>query len=191
LQLSRAGGGAETEAAAAAEEEEDEDENEDEDEDDEEFLESLEDEDDDVRPGVSAGGAPWAQQALDVAERVVRGAPDLDLELFAFRATPANKRLDIRLDKITGDGGCFALPCSVPCCPPAARPYRRSAPRRAAPWPPAHRRAFLARSADRYGSPSLEEIGDFSRSFNAALEEALGAEAAGEIEVEVSSPVRR
>lgn len=43
--------------------------------------------------------------------------------------------------------------------------------------------------ADLFGSPSLDDIEAFSRAFNAALEAALGEAAAGEIEVEVSSPV--
>lgn len=52
---------------------------------------------------------------------------------------------------------------------------------------PAARAAAAA--ADRYGSPSLSDIATFSALFNAAYEEVLGEAAAGEIEVEVSSPV--
>ena len=43
---------------------------------------------------------------------------------------------------------------------------------------------------DRFGSPMLEEIEAFSRSFQAALEAELGEDAAGAISLEVSSPVR-
>lgn len=41
---------------------------------------------------------------------------------------------------------------------------------------------------NKFGSPSLDEVTQFSRAMGEALEAALGAEAAGEIEVEVSSP---
>lgn len=46
----------------------------------------------------------------------------------------------------------------------------------------------LDKLADRYGSPLLDEIESFCRSFNAEFAAALGEEEAGEIEVEVSSP---
>ncbi|KAI3433874.1 hypothetical protein D9Q98_003676 [Chlorella vulgaris] len=46
----------------------------------------------------------------------------------------------------------------------------------------------LDKMTDRYGSPSLSDIATFSALFNAAYEEVLGEAAAGEIEVEVSSP---
>ena len=42
---------------------------------------------------------------------------------------------------------------------------------------------------DRYGSPSLDEISIFSRNFYHALEAKVGEKAAGELSVEVSSPV--
>ena len=45
-------------------------------------------------------------------------------------------------------------------------------------------------ATDQYGSPSLDDVAAFSRQFNAAYEAAVGEAAAGEIEVEVSSPVR-
>lgn len=44
--------------------------------------------------------------------------------------------------------------------------------------------------ADRYGSPSMEEVEKFCRAFNADFEAALGEEEAGDVEIEVSSPVR-
>lgn len=42
---------------------------------------------------------------------------------------------------------------------------------------------------DRYGSPSLDEVSIFSRNFSHALEAKVGEKAAGELSVEVSSPV--
>mmetsp|Transcript_3288 Transcript_3288/g.6585 ORF Transcript_3288/g.6585 Transcript_3288/m.6585 type:complete len:246 (-) Transcript_3288:360-1097(-) len=41
---------------------------------------------------------------------------------------------------------------------------------------------------DTYGSPTLDEIGEFSRDFNQLLESNLGEETAASIEIEVSSP---
>lgn len=41
---------------------------------------------------------------------------------------------------------------------------------------------------DRYGSPSLDEVESFSRSLVASLEDSMGEEEAGQIEIEVSSP---
>lgn len=46
----------------------------------------------------------------------------------------------------------------------------------------------LDKLTDQYGSPSLDDVAAFSRQFNAAYEAAVGEAAAGEIEVEVSSP---
>jgi len=46
----------------------------------------------------------------------------------------------------------------------------------------------LDKLTDRYGSPTLDDVETFSRKFNAALDAALGEEAAGGIECEVSSP---
>lgn len=46
----------------------------------------------------------------------------------------------------------------------------------------------LDKITDQYGSPSLDEIGAFSRAFNELFEASVGEEAAGEIEIEVSSP---
>jgi len=43
--------------------------------------------------------------------------------------------------------------------------------------------------ADPFGSPSLDEVGDFSRALGEQIEISMGEEAAGEIEIEVSSPV--
>lgn len=46
----------------------------------------------------------------------------------------------------------------------------------------------LDKLSDPRGSPSLDDIEDFSRRFYKALEERLGEEVAGRMEVEVSSP---
>lgn len=46
----------------------------------------------------------------------------------------------------------------------------------------------LDKLSDRYGSPALDEIEAFCRAFNAEFAAALGEEAAGLVEVEVSSP---
>lgn len=42
---------------------------------------------------------------------------------------------------------------------------------------------------DQYGSPSLDEVGEFSRSLSEQLAATMGEEAAGDIEIEVSSAV--
>ena len=49
--------------------------------------------------------------------------------------------------------------------------------------------SLVAQMEDEYGSPSLEDITSFSRAMSSGLDEALGEEEAGTIEVEVSSPV--
>jgi ribosome maturation factor RimP len=46
----------------------------------------------------------------------------------------------------------------------------------------------LDKLTNKYGSPSLDEVGTFSRNLNVELEAVMGEEAAGEIEIEVSSP---
>jgi len=46
----------------------------------------------------------------------------------------------------------------------------------------------LDKLTNKYGSPSLDEVGLFSRNLNNELEASLGEETAGEIEIEVSSP---
>ena len=42
---------------------------------------------------------------------------------------------------------------------------------------------------DQYGSPTLDEVSIFSRNFYSTLEAKVGEKAAGELSVEVSSPV--
>lgn len=44
---------------------------------------------------------------------------------------------------------------------------------------------------DPRGSPTLDDISDFTRGLTAGLEEALGEEVAASLQYEVSSPVRR
>lgn len=44
---------------------------------------------------------------------------------------------------------------------------------------------------DKYGSPTLEDLQNVAAAVNARVLEQLGEDAAGEIEVAVSSPVRR
>lgn len=46
----------------------------------------------------------------------------------------------------------------------------------------------LESMADKYGSPSLDDIERFSRELSQRLSALLGEEAAGSLEVEVSSP---
>ena len=48
---------------------------------------------------------------------------------------------------------------------------------------------FPLQLKDKYGSPSLDEVSLFSREFYNALEAKIGEQAAGELSVEVSSPV--
>lgn len=124
-----------------------------------------------------------------------------DIELFSFRAIPSSKRLDIRLDKMTGGEACAraglsavqqcsasgtgvaareAPACLVTCLPNALTDY---------PTQPSFHVTPTHPPADQYGSPSLDDVAEFSRAFNTAYEAALGEAAAGEIEVEVSSAV--
>lgn len=42
---------------------------------------------------------------------------------------------------------------------------------------------------DLYGSPTLDEVEAFSREFYKELEAVLGAEGAGKLSIEISSPV--
>ena len=114
----------------------------------------------------------WGSQAFDAAASILKDRPEL--EIYSFRAFNT-KKVDIRLDKLTGRcQNCaivvFVLEkifCIISC--------------------------LVGRfdGADTYGSPTLVEIGEFSRDFYEELERLLGEEAAGEIEVEISSPVRQ
>lgn len=116
------------------------------DEDEEDFEDDLddvvddEDEEESVGMGVNTAGTDWGEAALAAVRTLL--ATDDTLDLYSLRAFPGNKRLDIRIDKLT----------------------------------------------NQYGSPSLDEVGAFSRALYAELESALGEEVAGDIEVEVSSP---
>ena len=143
--------------------------------------------------------------ALEIAQRLLAGGPGegeeagfTDLELYSFRAVPSSKRLDIRLDKMTGgeDGGPGPGAAFIAVCGGSEAPHAVGISSALAPTTlefalgceqiplPTH-----PPPADEYGSPSLDEVIGYSRAFNAALVAALGEEAAGEIEVEVSSPV--
>ncbi|GAB4821074.1 hypothetical protein N2152v2_008120 [Parachlorella kessleri] len=108
-----------------------------------EFLEDLEELEEDVGQEVSTNNLDWGEKALEVARQLLAEQEAFsELELFSLRAIANGKRLDIRLDKMT----------------------------------------------DLYGSPSLEDIEAFAQAFTSRMEACLGEEAAGEIEVEVSSP---
>jgi hypothetical protein len=69
--------------------------------DDDDFVESLEANEEDVGPEVAVAGTPWGQAALDAARRVLAGQDDL--QLFSLRAIPGRKRVDVRLDKLSGE----------------------------------------------------------------------------------------
>ena len=43
---------------------------------------------------------------------------------------------------------------------------------------------------DKFGSPNSEDLGMFVQEFNRQFEAAVGADLAGDVQVEVSSPVR-
>ena len=126
-----------------------------------------------------------------------------DIQLFSFRAIPSSRRLDIRIDKMTGAvlgggpavmggrGGRAARSCllrhhrcllllAIGTCIKDF-PLTSSPPAPLPPPPP--------NPADRYGSPTLTDVAAFSRAFTAAFEAAVGEEVAGGIELEVSSPV--
>merc|ERR1711976_39219 len=49
-------------------------------------------------------------------------------------------------------------------------------------------RVSIDKLEDEFGSPSIEDITNFSRAMNVGLEEALGEDVAGDLEIEVSSP---
>lgn len=75
-----------------------------------EGLEDWEELEDNVGPEVSTGGVEWGERALAVVQQLLAGgsageaahAELADIQLFSFRAIPSAKRLDIRLDKLTG-----------------------------------------------------------------------------------------
>jgi len=51
-------------------------------------------------------------------------------------------------------------------------------------------RDLVVQLDDKYGSPMLEDIEKFARALYRKMEEGMGEEAAGDITVEASSPVR-
>lgn len=89
---------------------------------------------------VNTADTDWGETALTLVQRLIDSQSDL--ALYSFRAIPAVKRLDVRIDKLS----------------------------------------------DRYGSPSLDEVGEFAMRLSVEMEAALGVDAAGAIEIEVSSP---
>ena len=52
--------------------------------------------------GVTTAGTDWGAKALEVVEGLLGGG-DADLALYSFRAVPSTKRLDVRIDKLTGE----------------------------------------------------------------------------------------
>ena len=94
--------------------------------------------------GVDTAGEHWAERALTEAQTVLGGSKFVEkgITLFALKAVPSAKRLEIRLDKLN----------------------------------------------DQFGSPTLDEMEEFAREFNAKFEVAVGEEEAGSVELEVSSP---
>lgn len=91
---------------------------------------------------MDTGDTSWGPIALRCAENVLSDPQMVELSLFSFRVMASNRKINIRLDKLS----------------------------------------------NKYGSPSLEEIKDFSRVLNKELEAEMGEEEAGTIEIEVSSP---
>lgn len=75
-----------------------------------EGMEDWEELEEDVGPEVSTAGVEWGERALAVVQQLLGGgsgggaahAELADIQLFSFRAIPSAKRLDIRLDKLTG-----------------------------------------------------------------------------------------
>jgi len=88
---------------------------------------------------VNTANTDWGETALTLVRRLIDS--QRELALYSFRAFPAIKRLDVRIDKLS----------------------------------------------DRYGSPSLDEVGNFAMRLSAEMEAVLGVDA-GAIEIEVSSP---
>lgn len=86
---------------------------------DDEFLQELEELEENVGPELSTGGVEWGEKALAVVQLLLSNSQSelRDIQLFSFRAIPSSKRLDIRLDKMTGAKGrgtCYVALLS--CC---------------------------------------------------------------------------
>jgi ribosome maturation factor RimP len=128
-----------------------------------EAFESLED----SIPSSIDAGTTWGLQALAEAQEILSAPEFEDIQLFSFRAIPATKTLDIRLDKLSGRSAGMG--------PARLCAYHVIA-------------QFSCTIADVYGSPTLEDISSFSSTFNQKLAAALGPES-DTITIEVSSPV--
>ena len=147
-----------------------------------------------------------AEPALGVAQRVLGRAHMAGLELYSFRSAPVNDRLYMRIDKVPGLPKYPSLPCDAPsmaakrlwtalllalvgiflAVPPS---LARDKSFRQVVGDSVHQ-CCVVQLEDMYGSPSMDDITDFSREFYAELEAELGEEAAGKLQIEVSSPVR-
>lgn len=75
------------------------------------FLNELEELEEQMGPELSTGGVEWGEKALAVVQQLLGSAEGelADIELFSFRAIPSSKRLDIRLDKTTDQYGSPSL----------------------------------------------------------------------------------
>ena len=51
--------------------------------------------------GISTGGTSWGEAGIKAAEKVLKTPAMEGLEIYLFRAIVPQKKLDIRLDKIT------------------------------------------------------------------------------------------
>lgn len=102
--------------------------------------EEEEDADNEVGMEINTGNTEWGELSLSAVNRLL--STDDSLALYSFYAFPREKRLDVRIDKLTNE----------------------------------------------FGSPSLDQIGEFSAKLAAALATEMGEEVAGDIEIEVSSP---
>ncbi|KAF7827961.1 Ribosome maturation factor RimP [Senna tora] len=58
--------------------------------------------------GVVLQGVPWGQQALSIAQEVLKQFSDVDMELFSFKTTPRGY-VYVRLDKLTNKYGCPSM----------------------------------------------------------------------------------
>lgn len=67
----------------------------------EEEEEDIEEEEDSVDAEISTAGTDWGEQCLSVTLTVLEQYKD-DLALYSYRALPKNKRIDIRIDKLSG-----------------------------------------------------------------------------------------
>jgi hypothetical protein len=97
-----------------------------------------------------------------------------DLELYMFRTTP-DKFVEIRIDKVRTPNPRIGTGASRD----TLRALMYSLPT-----------TECVQLTNKYGSPALDDIERLARGVNSKLEESLGEDAAGEIEIGISSPVR-